>query len=870
MKFADRLKVTASGMSSTTLSVNTTITMGVAATGCRTLLQAINAGEIAVGDINIPFIVEDAAGHWQSSYFTITSNTVITCTQIINSSNNGLPVTFSNATPSVFNSAPASLLNAGLINPHDPGFDIILCAGQSNMQGQMSPDSTIDVTDPRVYAWGGCPTDPGTYQKIALAADPLKHYTIAPGMGPATWFAKTYAGMIPANRKILLVPVAKGATYLVAQTAEWSPGDGTSNGIVASGYLYENAIAQANAALAAAQLLYPNSRFVGTIWLQGESDADYTVSQTRYSSGLKTLIQGFRNRITGASNSWFLIAGMIGEYVANIPGNKAGYGPIDLAHQQVANEIAKCAYFPGVTGYQFSPSNTVHYNTTGARIMGCGLGSVYGKALTNKGVDITSPVILSASVANTSPTKVSIILSEPFDPAYPPQVSSYTVSGHAVTGASGNGNVVYLTVAPGFVNGEATRSIIFTPTGSDIRDFSGNPMGAQSGITITNNVSAVANAITLSGPTSGTAGQTSTQFSVGVSPVGGTITGTVTATPSDGGAGGTFNPTSLPLTTGAATGTFTYTPSSSASGNVIISITNDGSLTNPQTITYNVTAAVADTQPPTFVSAQVANTQPSDVQITMSEALLTTSIPPTSAFTITENGASKTLSNVNISGTIVTVTCSTPFSSGTSILLTYTAPASDPRIQDASHNPTTTFSGVTVTNNVASGGNTPLRFTTLTNMTETSSTAPYAYAENSSYTNYAANNNGAVSQLALAGDGVFITQLGGVSGQPMVGFRINQTVGTYSSIPYDMMAKTTGYAAYQGTATTVVSNRIPANGDWLKFVRTGSNIQFYVSTNQQDWTLIFTWTGVVAGSLWCQILSVYPGTYTAPQGTGWA
>jgi hypothetical protein len=219
---------------------------------------------------------------------------------------------------------------------------------------------------------------------------------------------------------------------------------------------------------------------------------------------------------------------------------------------------------------------------------------------------------------------------------------------------------------------------------------------------------------------------------------------------------------------------------------------------------------------------------------------------------------------------VVSVTCATAFSYGTSILLSYTAPGADPRIKDPAGNVTATFNGVTVTNNVASGGNTDIRFTGMTNMTETSATPPYAYAESASYTNYNGNANGAVSQLALAGDGMIMMQLGGVSGQPMVGFRINQTVGTYASIPYNMMAKTTGYSAYQGTATTAVGNRVPANGDWIKFVRSGTNIQCYVSPDQSAWTLLFTWTGVVSGPLYCQILSVTPGTFTAPQGTGWA
>lgn len=60
---------------------------------------------------------------------------------------------------------------------------------------------------------------------------------------------------------------------------------------------------------------------------------------------------------------------------------------------------------------------------------------------------------------------------------------------------------------------------------------------------------------TLSGPTSGIVGVTSTNFTVSLN---GIYTGTIT--PSDSGAGGTFSPTVLTWTSSAASQAFTYTP----------------------------------------------------------------------------------------------------------------------------------------------------------------------------------------------------------------------------------------------------------------------------------------------------------------------
>ena len=95
-----------------------------------------------------------------------------------------------------------------------------------------------------------------------------------------------------------------------------------------------------------------------------------------------------------------------------------------------------------------------------------------------------------------------------------------------------------------------------------------------------------ATATTLTGPSSGTVSVASTSFTVGAN---GTITGTVTVTPADGGAGGTFTPTSVAISSGTPTGTFTYTPAST--GIKTISISDDGGLTDATSLSYTSNAA---------------------------------------------------------------------------------------------------------------------------------------------------------------------------------------------------------------------------------------------------------------------------------------
>lgn len=100
--------------------------------------------------------------------------------------------------------------------------------------------------------------------------------------------------------------------------------------------------------------------------------------------------------------------------------------------------------------------------------------------------------------------------------------------------------------------------------------------------------STAATSVTLSGPSSGSVGTASTNFTVGAD---GTITGTVTVTPSDSGGGGTFTPTTVNISSGSTTATFTYTPATS--GAKTISVTNNGGLSNPSSITYTATSGVA-------------------------------------------------------------------------------------------------------------------------------------------------------------------------------------------------------------------------------------------------------------------------------------
>jgi hypothetical protein len=115
-------------------------------------------------------------------------------------------------------------------------------------------------------------------------------------------------------------------------------------------------------------------------------------------------------------------------------------------------------------------------------------------------------------------------------------------------------------------------------------------------------------------------------------------------------------------------------------------------------ITNNVSAA-GDTTPPSFVSAQVTNSQPAVILLTMSETLAA-SVPPNSAFTAS---GGRTVTGVSVTGSVVSITVNTPYVFGDTITIAYTQPGTNPRLQDAATTPnlTATFGAQSVTNNVA-------------------------------------------------------------------------------------------------------------------------------------------------------------------------
>jgi len=194
------------------------------------------------------------------------------------------------------------------------------------------------------------------------------------------------------------------------------------------------------------------------------------------------------------------------------------------------------------------------------------------------------------------------------------QTGTTTASGTVSTN-EGNGTLYYLastnaTETAATVKAASSQAV--SATGSQSVSFTGltasttyyahycHTDAAANDSTVSNSASfttaSPATAVTMSGPSGGVSGVASTNFTIGAN---GAITGTVIVTPSDSSGGGTFTPTTVSISSGTPTGTFTYTPASV--GAKTVSVTNNGGLANPSSITYTATSATNNAYAPASI-----------------------------------------------------------------------------------------------------------------------------------------------------------------------------------------------------------------------------------------------------------------------------
>lgn len=228
-----------------------------------------------------------------------------------------------------------------------PEADLFLIIGQSNCLGGATLSATLDYAGPNLFQWGRVGTSANRYIE---GNEPLQNNEVVQWqnlIGFAVAFARDYyvPNALAQGRVVLLVPAARGGTGF---TNGWAVGD----------TLYNEAIASANAAMAA----NPGNVFKGVFWQGGEAQADQGWTEVQYTEQLDALIAGMRAGITGATDVPFIIGGMVPGWVA-----------ADVGRQPVADALANTPGRVANTGYA-DPSvpsvlgtADIHYNADAQR-----------------------------------------------------------------------------------------------------------------------------------------------------------------------------------------------------------------------------------------------------------------------------------------------------------------------------------------------------------------------------------------------------------------------------------------------------------------------------------------------------------------------
>lgn len=220
------------------------------------------------------------------------------------------------------------------------GYDVVVIAGQSNAVGFGcgSQPAVSTANDHRIFQLD-------TSHRILPASDPLHHRpTQGNAVGFGLTFARLYAQTLPANRKVLIVPAARGSTSIL----QW---DDLDEGInfqemaaipTDSTELWNALIARTRAAMQ----VPGTNRLVALLWHQGENDYSFMKMPTRgfhrwmpdteaYQARLRSLVNGFRAYFPSQRPVPF-IAGELGSFWSAINGADASGALLGRFNQDLA------------------------------------------------------------------------------------------------------------------------------------------------------------------------------------------------------------------------------------------------------------------------------------------------------------------------------------------------------------------------------------------------------------------------------------------------------------------------------------------------------------------------------------------------------
>ena len=301
--------------------------------------------------------------------------------------------------------------------------------------------------------------------------------------------------------------------------------------------------------------------------------------------------------------------------------------------------------------------------------------------------DSTAPMLMSAT---TTALALGLTYDEALDADSEPAPSAFSVTvdgaSRAVTGVS-VGAKVLLTLASAVRAGETVRVSYTVPAMNPLRDEANNPAAAFADHPVTNETTA-----TVPDAPTGLDGSVTLRWTASAYDGGSEVTGHQYRQKTTGDFGswqdielsapGEANATSYPVTSLMNDTSYTFeVQARNAEG--------DSGPSNQA----SATPGAGDTTAPVLMSA---TTTALALGLTYDEALDADSEPAPSAFTVTVDGASRTVTGVSV-GAKVLLTLASAVRAGDTVTVSYTVPAMNP-LRDEANNPAAAFADHPVTN----------------------------------------------------------------------------------------------------------------------------------------------------------------------------
>ena len=279
---------------------------------------------------------------------------------------------------------------------------------------------------------------------------------------------------------------------------------------------------------------------------------------------------------------------------------------------------------------------------------------------------------------------------------------------------------------------------------------------------------------------------------------------------------------------------------------------------------YDITQLVSN---PVAVPIQgvpvILSAAPSTVSLSYSAALLSSSVPLSSAYSITTTGAALSIAAVAVSGAAVNLTLSRAMTAGETVSLSYTAPATS-QIKSVGGMPAASFTGLAVTNGMALDDY--LTFAIFPSFTQSlKNDAGYdTYVSLPSATVGGFTPKSATPSRMLvaspAADQYFEITLDADladSANEVIALHNNLTSQVNTTATYACFGNaTTGFWKQQTGGMTLVSGTTPyAGSDRARYVRTPANtLRFEVSKDDgATWIVIASKAAITDGSLYPRI-----------------